>query len=76
LSCWTFCPKMFSSKDVLSLRIFCPWGHFVPLDVLSTGPLSTVHFVSGCFVSGRFVPSTSCLRTFWKIWNKSCKQLL
>jgi hypothetical protein len=36
--------------DILSLRMFCLYGRFVPTDILSHG-----RYVSGCFVSGRFV---------------------
>jgi hypothetical protein len=47
----TFCPAgRFVPTDVLSLRTFCLYGCFVPTDVLSHG-----RYVSGCFVSGRFV---------------------
>ncbi len=51
LSLRTFCPAVrFVSTDVLSLRMFCLYGCFVSTDVLSHG-----RYVSGCFVSRRFV---------------------
>jgi hypothetical protein len=51
LSPWMFCPPdvmspdvlspgTFCLTDVLSVRMFCPAGNFVPMDVLSTDVLS------------------------------------
>jgi hypothetical protein len=57
LSLRTFCPA-----GHFVFRMFCLRGRFVPEDVLShwmfcpKDVLSIVRFVSGCFVSGRFVP--------------------
>jgi hypothetical protein len=58
LSLRTFCPAgRFVSTDVLSLRIFCLYGCFVPTDVLSHGCYVSGRFLSGRFVSGCFVPT-------------------
>jgi hypothetical protein len=50
-----FVPRDVLSRWMLSTgflvpKIFCPWGCFVPLDVLSLGHFGQSRFVSGCFV--------------------------
>jgi hypothetical protein len=58
---WTFCHHgRFVTTDVLSPRMFCHHGRFVATDVLTPDVLTLRmlcdgRFVTGCFVTGRFV---------------------
>ena len=47
------------------LRAFCPFGRFVPWDVLSLGLNVLILFVSGRFVLGRFVCAPSSTLILW-----------
>jgi hypothetical protein len=60
LSPWTFGPL-----DVLSLRMFCPSGRFVPQDVMSHRRYVSSHYVSGHYVSRHSSLRTFCLGTIY-----------